>query len=160
MSEEMDLWLRGMSLPYALLRVALGLNICLRGVVRWTSGLRTFAQSLLPMFQKTVLPVWAVYGFGYALPVVEALVGACILLGFQTRRALIFGSVLMLILTFGSTLRQDWQTVGIQLTYSFIYSVLLAGGRFNSYSDLWEVLPTVRCQAIFALIIDEQAGIG
>jgi thiosulfate dehydrogenase [quinone] large subunit len=86
------------------------------------------------MFQKTPLPTWSVYSFGYVLPMVEALVGACVLFGFQTRRALISGSVLMLVLTFGSTLRQDWPTVGIQLTYSFIYSLLLAGVRFNSYS--------------------------
>jgi thiosulfate dehydrogenase [quinone] large subunit len=68
------------------------------------------------------------------LPVVEAIIGASILLGFQTRRALISGSVLMLILMFGSTLRQDWATVGIQLTYSVVYSLLLAGVRFNSYA--------------------------
>lgn len=56
------------------------------------------------------------------------------LFGFQTGRALISGSVLMLVLTFGSALRQDWPTVGIQLTYSLIYSLLPAGKRFNSYS--------------------------
>ena len=134
MTEEMDRWLRDLALPYALLRIALGLNICLHGVVRWTAGLKNFAESLLPMFQKTPLPAWSVYGFGYVLPIVEALVGACVLFGFQTRRALILGSVLMLVLTFGSTLRQDWPTVGIQLTYSLVYALLLATIRFNSYS--------------------------
>ena len=134
MTEEKDLWLRDAALSYALQRVALGLNICLHGVVRWAAGLRNFAESLLPMFQKTPLPAWSVYSFGYVLPVVEALVGACVLFGFQTKRALISGSVLMLVLMFGSTLRQDWPTVGIQLMYSLIYSLLLAGRRFNSYS--------------------------
>ena len=38
-------------------RIALGLNICLHGLVRWASGLRKFAESLLPMFQKTPLRV-------------------------------------------------------------------------------------------------------
>jgi thiosulfate dehydrogenase (quinone) large subunit len=118
---------------YALLRMALGLNICMHGAVRWSAGLTNFAGSLVPMFQKTPLPVWSVYAFGCILPVVEAIIGACVLLGFQTRRALIAGSILMLILTFGSTLRQDWPTVGIQLTYSVVYSVLLAAIPFNSY---------------------------
>jgi thiosulfate dehydrogenase [quinone] large subunit len=134
MTEEKDLRLRDAALSYALLRVALGLNICLHGVVRWAAGLRNFAESLLPMFQKTPLPAWSVYSFGYVLPIVEALVGACVLFGFQTKRALISGSVLMLVLTFGSTLRQDWPTVGIQLMYSLVYSLLLAGTRLNSYS--------------------------
>jgi thiosulfate dehydrogenase [quinone] large subunit len=133
MTEEMDLWSRNVALPYALLRIALGLNISMHGIIRWAAGLRSFAESLLPMFQKTPLPPWSVYSFGYLLPIVEAIIGACVLFGFQTRRALISGSVLMLFLTFGSTLRQDWPTVGIQLTYSVVYSLLLAGIRFNSY---------------------------
>ncbi|MFY9938796.1 MAG: DoxX family protein [Silvibacterium sp.] len=134
MTEEKDLWLRDAALSYALLRVALGLNICLHGVVRWAAGLRNFAESLLPMFQKTPLPAWSVYSFGCVLPIVEALVGFCVLFGFQTKRALISGSVLMLVLTFGSTLRQDWPTVGIQLMYSLVYSLLLAGTAVNYYS--------------------------
>ena len=130
----MDLRSKDVALSYALLRIALGLNICMHGIVRWAAGLRSFAESLLPMFQKTPMPTWSVYSFGYLLPIVEATVGVSILFGFQTRRALILGSVLMLILTFGSTLRQDWPTVGIQLTYSVVYSLLLAGIRLNSYS--------------------------
>jgi thiosulfate dehydrogenase [quinone] large subunit len=134
MTEEMDLWLKDLAPPYALLRIALGLNICLHGFVRWTAGLTSFAGSLVPMFQKTPLLLWSVYSFGCVLPIAETLVGACLLFGFQTGRSLISGSVLMLVLTLGSALRQDWPTVGIQLTYSLIYSLLLAGIRFNSYS--------------------------
>jgi thiosulfate dehydrogenase [quinone] large subunit len=133
MSEEIDMGSRSVGLSYAFLRIALGLNICMHGIVRWAAGLRSFAESLLAMFQKTALPTWSVYSFGYLLPIVEATVGACVLFGFQTRRALISGSVLMLVLMFGSTLRQDWPTVGIQLIYSVVYSLLLAGIRFNSY---------------------------
>ena len=133
MTEEKDLWLREVVL-YALLRVALGLNICLHGVVRWAAGLRNFAESLLPMFQKTPLPAWSVYSFGCVLPIVEALVGFCVLFGFQTKRALSSGFVLMLVLTFVSTLRQEWPTVGIQLMYSLVYSLLLAGTPVNYYS--------------------------
>jgi len=56
MSNERDQWLKSIGLSYALLRIALGLNICLHGFVRWTVGLRSFAESLLPMFQKTLYP--------------------------------------------------------------------------------------------------------
>ena len=133
MPNDSNLWRQDVTRAYAFLRVALGLNICLHGVVRWFGGLRGFAESLLPMFQKTPLPSWSVFGFGYLLPILEAIVGASLLFGFQTRRALILGAALMLVLTFGSTLRQDWSTVGIQLTYSLVYCVLLAGARFDDY---------------------------
>lgn len=127
-------WKEDASLAYALLRVTLGLNICMHGVVRWTGGLGNFAASLVTMFQKESLPVWAVYSFGYALPVLEATVGGAVMMGLQTRRALMAGMVLMLALTFGSTLRQDWQIVGLQLIYSFLYAVLLAGTQLDEYS--------------------------
>jgi thiosulfate dehydrogenase [quinone] large subunit len=81
MTEEKDLWLRDAALSDGLLRLALGLNICLHVVVRWAAGLRNFPESLLPMFQKTPLPAWSVYSFGCVLPIVEALVGACVLFG-------------------------------------------------------------------------------
>ena len=133
MSSKSGAWQKDASRAYALLRLTLGLNICLHGVVRWMAGLGSFARSLIPMFQKTPLPEWSVYGFGLVLPVLEALIGTAVALGFRTRAALFAGAFLMLVLTFGSTLRQDWQTVGIQLTYSFIYCLLLAGARYDHY---------------------------
>ena len=133
MSNDSNLWRKDATRAYALLRVTLGLNICLHGLVRWFGGLRVFAESLVPMFQKTPLPSWSVYGFGYLLPILEAIVGASVLFGFKTRRALILGAALMLALTFGSSLRQDWPTVGIQLTYSLAYCVLIAGAQLDGY---------------------------
>jgi hypothetical protein len=56
MTEEMDLWSRSVALSNALLRVALGFNICMHGIVRWAADLRSFAESLLPMFQRTPCP--------------------------------------------------------------------------------------------------------
>ena len=60
-----------------------------------------------------------------------------VLFGLETRRALLGGSVLMLILMlilmFGSALREDWPTVGIQLTYSVVYCILIAGVQFDGF---------------------------
>jgi len=133
MSEELELRNLDITRAYVLLRVALGLNICLHGVVRWAKGLPSFAESLLPLFANTALPSWTVFDFGYALPILEAVVGAAVLFGLQTRRALLAGSILMLVLMFGSSLREDWPTVGIQLTYSAVYCILIAGAQFNGF---------------------------
>lgn len=133
MSEELRPWNGDISRAYVLLRVTLGLNICLHGVARWTKSLHSFAESLVPLFAKTPLPLWSVFDFGYVLPILEALVGAAVLFGLQTRRALLAGSILMLVLMFGSSLREDWPTVGIQLTYSVVYCILIAGVRFDGF---------------------------
>lgn len=131
MPEGLEPRYRDITLAYATLRVTLGLNICLHGVVRETKGLHSFAESLVPLFAKTPLPAWSVYNFAYVLPILESVIGAAILFGLQTRRALLAGSFLMLVLMFGSSLREDWSTVGIQLTYSVVYCILIAGVRFD-----------------------------
>jgi thiosulfate dehydrogenase (quinone) large subunit len=133
MSEELEPRNRDITRAYVLLRVTLGLNICLHGVVRWSKGLHSFAESLVPMLANTPLPPWSVYDFGCVLPILEAVVGAAVLFGLQTRRALLAGSILMLVLMFGSSLREDWPTVGIQLTYAVVYCILIAGVRFNGF---------------------------
>jgi thiosulfate dehydrogenase [quinone] large subunit len=40
----------------------------------------------------------------------------------------------MLILTFGTSLRQDWHTAAIQLMYAAVYAALLASRQHNLYS--------------------------
>lgn len=133
MSEELKPRNADTTRAYLLLRVTLGLNICLHGVVRWTKGLHTFAESLVPLFAKTPLPPRSVFDLGYFIPILEALVGAAVLFGVQTRRTLQGGSILMLVLMFGSSLREDWTTVGTQLAYSVVYCILIAGVRFDSF---------------------------
>jgi thiosulfate dehydrogenase [quinone] large subunit len=75
-----------------------------------------------------------VYGFGLALPWVEAVLGFLVLVGLRTRSALIGGSTLIFVLTFGSTLRQDWESAGLQLIYAGIYAALLSYRNRNIYS--------------------------
>ena len=68
------------------------------------------------------------------LPWAEALFGLLVFVGLRTRAALIGGALLMLILTFGTTLRQDWQNAELQLIYAFVYAALLASRQNNLYS--------------------------
>jgi hypothetical protein len=81
------------------------------------------------MFAKAPLPSWSVYVFGVALPFVETLLGLLLLLGLKTRWALVSGCGLLFVLTFGSSLRQDWEITALQLIYTA--TALLAGIRWN-----------------------------
>lgn len=122
------------AIAFLLLRLTLGLNICMHGLSRLAAGPATFANSLAPMFQNTPLPAWSVHIFGLILPWAEAILGFLLLIGFCTRFVLVLGSLLILVLTFGTTLRQDWSTAGVQLTYAAVYAALLALARWNDYS--------------------------
>ena len=110
----------GPALAFLLLRLTLGLNICMHGVSRLVTGPAAFANSLVPMFKNTPLPAWGVHIFGLILPWAEAILGFLLLIGFCTSAALLASSLLILILTFGTTLRQDWSTAGVQLIYAAV----------------------------------------
>jgi thiosulfate dehydrogenase (quinone) large subunit len=123
-----------LSPAYVLLRVTLGINVALHGISRIVAGPASFASSLTKEFSSTVLPHFAVQGFGYALPWLEAMIGLLILLGALTRVALIAGAVLIVVLTFGSTLHQDWNIAGLQLIYAIVYFILIGWRQYNSLS--------------------------
>lgn len=117
-------------MAYALLRAIIGVNLAVHGISRLLAGPYAFAASLAGMFHAA----WSVMSFGLVLPWVEAALGLLILFGFATRFALIAASLTILVLTFGSTLRQDWESAGLQLIYAAIYASLLAFRRENAYS--------------------------
>src|SRR6516162_4951106 len=76
-----------------------------------------FAADLAKGFEGTILPGWFVYAFGLVLPSLEALIGILLIVGLLTKCALFAGSLLMSILIFGTCLRSDWATVGVQMIY-------------------------------------------
>jgi thiosulfate dehydrogenase [quinone] large subunit len=121
-------------IAYALLRAVTGINLLMHGASRLIAGKAVFAGHLADQFAHSPLPQWSVHGFGMALPAVEGLLGLLLLIGWKTRTALIGASLLMMVLTFGSSLVQDWSAAGTQLMYALIFSVLLFLRRYNSWS--------------------------
>jgi thiosulfate dehydrogenase (quinone) large subunit len=122
------------ALAYLFLRATLGLNIFIHGLSRILVGPAAFAATLVQQFHATPLPSGIVSAFAYALPWVEAVIGLLVLLGAATRFALCAGALLILVLTFGSTLHQDWEVAGLQLIYAAIYAALLAFRDNNAFS--------------------------
>jgi thiosulfate dehydrogenase (quinone) large subunit len=121
-------------LAYPLLRITLGINIALHGISRILAGLGSFVATLAKQFASTPLPHFAVQGFGYTLPWLEAAIGLLILFGALTRISLVAGALLIVVLTFGSALHQDWDVVGVQLIYAVVYFILIGLHRYNGFS--------------------------
>ena len=129
----MDDAARDRSMAYALARIGLGLNIALHGLVR-LPHIAGFAAGLRPEFSQTLLPAPLVELTGYGIVIGEAAIGLLVLFGLWLRPALVAGLLLMLLLEFGTCLRQEWNVAGLQLTYVAFYAVLLATARYDACS--------------------------
>lgn len=123
-----------LSLAYLLLRATLGVNILLHGVARLLSGPGHFVSTLAQQFHSAPLPQSLVVAFGYSLPWIEAVLGPLVLIGLFTRVALTLGALLILVLTLGTGLLQNWQVAGLQLIYAAVYAALLAFLSANRFS--------------------------
>jgi thiosulfate dehydrogenase [quinone] large subunit len=129
-------------LAYVLLRLMLGLDFLGHGGVRLMYGDGAFAAGMVKTMADTPLPAALVHGFGLVLPFVELTVGLLLVLGVLTWEALLLGSLVMLSLMFGTVLRQDWSTAGLQLNYSVVFSLLLF--LRASYDTRWWALYKLR----------------
>jgi len=128
-------WRSDGSLAYGLLRFTFGLNIMMRGIVRIAMGLPAFQTYMLTQFKDVpVMPPAFLIPFASALPFIETLIGLCILVGFQTRAALIAGALMIAALTFGTMLRQDFTIAWLQLDYALIFFALIALRSWNLIS--------------------------
>jgi thiosulfate dehydrogenase [quinone] large subunit len=125
-------------LAYALLRAIVGINLLMHGVSRTIAGSGEFAAKLVMQFEHAPLPAWSIWAFGLTLPSIEGILGILLLIGLRTRASLIAASLLIMVLTFGSALLQDWSAAGVQLTYAAVYAALLFLRRHNGWSvDAW-----------------------
>jgi thiosulfate dehydrogenase [quinone] large subunit len=122
------------SLAYALLRIGFGVNFAGHGLVRIHNGIGIFAAATAEHLAKAPLPHGAVLGFGYAIPVIEAVLGVALILGVLTRLALAGGALFMMALTIGVTANQQWDVAGQQLLYSVVFFLLLFHMEWNALS--------------------------
>jgi thiosulfate dehydrogenase (quinone) large subunit len=120
-------------LAYLLLRLTLGINILLHGVVR-LPALGAFAEGTVQQFADTPLPAVAVRLFGLLLPFLETAIGLLLTIGLWTRWALVTGGLLIAALVFGTALRSDWETLSIQMIYAIIYYLLLTGRTYDYFA--------------------------
>jgi thiosulfate dehydrogenase (quinone) large subunit len=112
-------------LAVALARVGLGVNIALHG---WTRVFKfhEFSAHIEKQFANSMLPQPLVDASAYGIVGCECIVGLLLLVGLALRFALCAGSLLMIVLLFGTCLIQDWSAAGDQLIYLAYYAALVA----------------------------------
>lgn len=84
----------------------------------------------LPLF-----PAWLVTVISYAIPPVEFVVGLLLAVGFRTRLASTAGSLLFLVMMFGTVARKNFATAHVMWWYVMIFALL--GGL--SFADRYSL---------------------
>ena len=122
-------------LAYAVFRLTLGINILIHGAGRlFGPGAEAFASTTAVEFSKTPLPAGMVHAFLIVVPFAELVLGVLTTLGLFTRWALALGGLLIAALVFGTAMRSDWNTVGVQMIYAITYYFLLGHRSCNRFS--------------------------
>ncbi|MBC9933855.1 DoxX family membrane protein [Chitinophaga qingshengii] len=121
------------TIAFALLRMAVAASMFGHGLVRLPK-LSGFSQWMVTSFEKSMLPRTLVLPFSYVLPIAEFAIGLLLILGLFTRPALIAGGIVMMMLIFGTTLIEDWHSLGSQLIHAAFFGVLLAFIQYNGYA--------------------------
>jgi thiosulfate dehydrogenase [quinone] large subunit len=125
---------------YVLLRIFTGLDLFGHGFARIFTGthLSGFAQGMVKSMATTPLPTALTLATGYIIPCVELLIGTFLLLGVFTRATLTSAYLLMFVLIFGVTLKQDWTAASQQLLYALVLAILLFARQ--RYDVSWPTL--------------------
>jgi len=119
---------------YTVLRIAFGFAMFMHGLARLIGGIDIYAHRYLAGFATVPLPHALVVGVIYAIPYLEVVIGAPIVLGLCTRWALLANAALLLVFIFGSSMQQSWGGVETQLVYTLINALLLLGASRNVVS--------------------------
>jgi len=111
-------------LAFVLGRILLGVDFLVHGLVR-VPKLAAFRAGMAKNYADTLLAGPLVEAFATVLPFVEAALGALLLLGLFTRPALVGGMLLLMVLVFGSGLKEQWDAIEAQLVHGFFFGALI-----------------------------------
>ena len=88
-------------------RLVLGLIFFMAGVWKvFELGPVGHVRRFFLPFQHTFLPTWALWLVGITIPFVELIAGALVIVGWQTRAALVALGAVLVVVTFGHLLEQ------------------------------------------------------
>src|SRR5690554_4386706 len=107
-----------------LLRLPIGVSFFGHGLVR-IPKLSAFANNMVADFTNSWLPDVLVLSFGYALPLIELLIGVFIIAGWYYRQTLAAGILTISVLLFGSSTIENWNAFTPQLIHALYFGLLL-----------------------------------
>jgi len=119
-------------LLYFLLRLPIAMSLLGHGLVRLPK-LTTFSNWMVETMEKSFLPKVLIIPFSYALPILEAIIGLLLFIGFKTKYTIYGGLALMSILILGSSSIENWGAIEAQLLHSFYLFALLYVLEKNSF---------------------------
>lgn len=117
---------------FALLRILLGINMLGRSLVR-IPEINNFASGMAEGFADTILPGSFVFAYAFVIVITELVVGVLLILGWKTRWALAVMGILLLTLTFGQVLQQNFGTLANILIYGIGVAFLLFNTRYDHF---------------------------
>lgn len=97
----------------------------MHGAVRVFGDYSGFANGMADNFSETFLPGFSVRLLGYAIPILELIIGIILITGFKLKAGLVIGFLLMATLIFGMCLLQEWGVVGSQMIYAIALFLIL-----------------------------------
>ena len=106
-----------MNVPRLILRLSLGINFFLHGLVRLLGNYDEFVKHTVSGFDQTILPSVLAVPFAFLIPPLELLLGLALLGDLRPRETLMGLAGLMCLLIAGKCLQQDWSVVGSQMIY-------------------------------------------
>ena len=120
-------------IAYALFRITLGVNMFFHGFMRIISDTGAWVEGQVVTFSDSFLPEMWVRIFLHMLPYYELVLGTLLTLGLFTWWSSVGGALMMLVLLFGNTTRQDWGTAGNNMHYTLYFCLLIAASAWDSY---------------------------
>ncbi|MBF9220207.1 MauE/DoxX family redox-associated membrane protein [Hymenobacter ruricola] len=124
------LTLTNAELAFVLGRLLMGVAFLTHFLVRLPK-LAAFQAGMAKQFANSLLPELLVRPFAAGLPFVEGAIGVLLIIGLFTRAVLAAAMLLMTALVFGSSLLEQWATVGTQLVYGLFLFALILHSQYN-----------------------------
>ncbi|MDQ6802727.1 MAG: DoxX family protein [Acidobacteriota bacterium] len=118
-------------------RAVVGLIFFMAGVWKvFDLGPEAHVRRYFLPFQDTFLPTWSLWAAGFAIPFVELIAGALVIIGLQTRPALISLGFVLVIVTFGHLLHEPLYALHEHVIprLALVLLVLLLPREWDRYS--------------------------